>query len=233
MPLIEWLRALPLDVLMRIGMAVVCGSLIGIERQIKRKAAGMRTNVMICLGAMLYVTAADLISQSAGAMSFDPSRVAGQVVVGMGFIGAGAIIQSRGQVHGLTSAATLWVVAAIGVLIGIGHPLLALGVTILVVALLVGVGKLEFLLLGKCKMVKTSISFRDDAATWSRIRTVLESHGRKIEELPVTRHETEQGETVCFMELNYCYIHPDHVEVLVELMRLPNVRQTTFDPART
>src|SRR5690606_20701466 len=107
----------------RVLTAIICGGIIGLEREWKHKPAGLRTNILICLGATLYTTLSLLITQHAPpGMMADPGRLAAQVVVGIGFLGGGMIIQAGGAVTGLTSAATVWVVAAIGVCIGLGYP---------------------------------------------------------------------------------------------------------------
>lgn len=113
--------------------ALVLGGLVGLDRERKMKSAGIKTNILICLGACLY-TSVSLLNIPAGSMA-DPNRIAAQIVSGIGFLGAGAIIQSRGQVVGLTTAATIWVVAAIGLTIGSGYPFVAIlfTVTILIV----------------------------------------------------------------------------------------------------
>ena len=105
--------------------ALLLGGLVGLDREVRMKSAGIRTNILICLGATLY-TALSLLNQSGPGMIADPNRTAAQVVSGIGFLGAGAIIQSRGSVVGLTTAATIWVVAAVGVTIGLGYPLVAI-----------------------------------------------------------------------------------------------------------
>ena len=95
-------------------LAVGCGAAVGIERQIKRKAAGLRTNVLICLGAAVFT----IISRQMAAEQDSVTRIAAQIVTGVGFLGAGAIIQDRGGIHGLTTAATIWLVASIGMACG-------------------------------------------------------------------------------------------------------------------
>jgi putative Mg2+ transporter-C (MgtC) family protein len=112
----------------RIFFALFCGGLIGLERELKHKAAGLKTNMLICLGAMLYTCMSIIIAGSYAEVGHygDPSRVAAQIVSGIGFLGGGAILQSRGSIVGLTTAATIWVVAAIGVCIGAGFWSLAL-----------------------------------------------------------------------------------------------------------
>jgi putative Mg2+ transporter-C (MgtC) family protein len=114
--------------------ALILGGLVGLDREQKMKAAGLKTNILICIGACLYTTISMIVSKNATGV-VDPSRVAAQIVSGIGFLGAGAIIQGRGNVIGLTTAATIWVVAAIGYTIGAGYPIAAtfFSVTVLVV----------------------------------------------------------------------------------------------------
>jgi putative Mg2+ transporter-C (MgtC) family protein len=126
---------------LRVGFAVLCGGAIGLERTLRGKPAGLRTNMLICLGAALFVIVQEMISRESGVM--DPGRIAAQVVTGIGFLGAGAIIHQGKIVHGLTTAATVWVVAAIGVIIGIGYPWTALAITACTVLILVPLGMVE------------------------------------------------------------------------------------------
>ncbi len=125
----------------KIGMAVLCGLILGVERERKDKPAGLRTLVLITVGATIYMIVSELIplvsEGSEATLRIDPGRVAAQVVTGIGFLGAGTIIQARGSVHGLTTAAVIWVAAGIGLTIGIGFPLMALAVTLVVVVVLV------------------------------------------------------------------------------------------------
>lgn len=125
----------------RVGAAIVCGLMLGVERERKDKPAGIRTIMLITVGATIYMLVSELIPTiTEGPESItrtDPARVAAQVVTGIGFLGAGTIIQARGSVHGLTTAAVIWVAAAIGLVIGIGFPLLGIGLTLVVLTTLV------------------------------------------------------------------------------------------------
>ncbi len=114
--------------------AIVLGGMVGYDREKKMKSAGLKTNIMICLGATLY-TIISLLNAKGYAGPVDPNRVGAQIVSGIGFLGAGAIIQGRGAVIGMTTAATIWVVAAIGYTIGIGYPICAaiFSLTVLIV----------------------------------------------------------------------------------------------------
>jgi len=103
-----------LELFLQLCLATLFGGAIGLERELGGKPAGLRTNILICIGSMLYTKLS--ITMAAG--TADPTRIAAQIVTGVGFIGAGTILHARGAVVGLTSAATIWVVAAIGVALG-------------------------------------------------------------------------------------------------------------------
>jgi len=126
----------------RCGAAALCGAMIGLERELKRKPAGFRTNILICVGAAIYMSAGLLLVHAGGEQG-DPARIAAQVVTGVGFLGAGSILQSGGVVTGLTTAATIWVVASIGLVAGAGFPLLAVCAAVLVLLTLVVLGRFE------------------------------------------------------------------------------------------
>jgi putative Mg2+ transporter-C (MgtC) family protein len=122
------------DVL-RILLAAFLGGVIGVERQIHGKVAGVRTNTLICLGSAALM----IISERMGVKYHDSvGRIAAQIISGIGFVGAGAIIRDRGGIHGLTTAATIWLVAAVGMAAGAGFYFLAIATTVLGVAILIG-----------------------------------------------------------------------------------------------
>jgi putative Mg2+ transporter-C (MgtC) family protein len=129
-----------LELMLQLGLATVLGGAIGLERELGGKPAGLRTNILICLGSVLYTHISIALM---GPNSSDPTRVAGQIVTGVGFIGAGTILHARGAIVGLTSAATIWVVAAIGVALGSGFYLESIGTTLIVLAVLAGLGRVE------------------------------------------------------------------------------------------
>lgn len=143
-----WLQPQWLSLLARLGLAVVLGGVIGLERELSGKPAGLRTNLLICVGAALLTDLSLVVAQRAHVgMNADPARIAAQVVSGIGFLGAGTIIQARGGVMGLTTAATLWVVAAIGMAAGAGAYGEAVGTTMVVMVVLVLLGRVETKLL--------------------------------------------------------------------------------------
>lgn len=142
----ELYQVLHLGMLGRIFLAACLGGLIGFEREWSDKPAGLRTNLLICVGAALL---SELSLKFAGDFVLnefvrsDPARLAAQIVSGIGFLGAGTIIQSRGNVTGLTTAATMWVVAAIGIAVGIHSYVIAIGTTIFVLVALIPLGYIE------------------------------------------------------------------------------------------
>lgn len=123
----------------QLAVAVLCGGIVGIERQLRGKAIGIRTGILICLATQVFVRLSITLNDS----DVDPTRVIGQVVTGVGFLGAGVILARGGAITGVTSAAVVWMLAAIGSTIGIGRPLEGLVLSFLVVGVLIGVRMLE------------------------------------------------------------------------------------------
>lgn len=122
-----------------IGAALVSGTIVGLERQLRGKPVGITTSVLIVLGTYMFITLSNLMIND----STDPSRIIGQVVTGIGFLGAGVMLSKEGVVVGVTSAATIWALAAIGVSIPIVGEVLAIKMSIVVVLILCGVDILE------------------------------------------------------------------------------------------
>jgi len=151
--------------------AVICGGIIGLERELKHKAAGIKTNILICLGSMIFTVVSILFARKTPLgdanpeFHSDPARVAAQIVSGIGFLGGGAIIQARGTVLGLTTAATIWVVAAIGMTVGLGYHGLALGASSLTVIILVGASFFEDRVLGRNLVFQTELTVFDPEGT--------------------------------------------------------------------
>src|SRR5262245_34304188 len=118
---------------LKLLLAAFLGGCVGIEREIRDKPAGLRTNMLICVGSTLFVLVSTRLGQSSGG---DQTRIAAQVITGIGFLGAGAVLHSHGFVLGLTTAATIWVVAGIGMALGAGlYGIAAIATTISIVTL--------------------------------------------------------------------------------------------------
>jgi putative Mg2+ transporter-C (MgtC) family protein len=154
----DMVKAFRLDLASKLLLATLLGGAIGLERQVAGKASGLRTNILICLGSALIMDLSMNLGMSFGGDRVgDPGRIAAQVVTGIGFIGAGTIMQSRGTITGLTSAATIWIVAAIGLTVGAGFLVEAMGATVIVMIVLAGLGKLEYRLLRAHRTVNATV----------------------------------------------------------------------------
>ncbi len=146
-------------------VAVICGGLVGTERERREKPAGLRTHILVCLGSALFTMASYVFNTATG----DSGRVAAQIVTGIGFLGAGAILHGRGIVSGMTTAATIWVMASIGMLAGGGYAGAALGASLLVRVILVSIGLYETHIVGEIREWDVELDF-DPSAGRTRVR---------------------------------------------------------------
>lgn len=186
----EVARILRIDLLVKLVLAVLLGGIIGFEREIAGKPAGLRTNILICVGAALLMHISIRVALTAGTGG-DPGRIAAQVVSGVGFIGAGTIMRTTGSVSGLTSAATIWVVAAIGLTVGAGYYLEGAGAGLLVTFVLAGLGKVEHYARRAQRVVSATIRTRAGTPE-SDITTALSVHGIRVQERRVYDHEQDR-----------------------------------------
>ena len=157
--------------LARLVLAAILGGIIGLERQLRHKPAGLRTNLFICFGAAMFTV---LSKQLAGAES-DSARIAAQIIPGIGFIGAGSILHARASVTGLTTAATLFVVASVGMAAGGGLYLTACFATLIILIALVVLGRLEGIFSLKTILTTYEVTGRDVDAMLRELNRILES----------------------------------------------------------
>ncbi|MDX1567318.1 MAG: MgtC/SapB family protein [Longimicrobiales bacterium] len=193
-----WLR---LDLLGRLLLATLLGGAIGFEREHSGKPAGLRTNILICLGATLIT---DLSVAFPGFVPnefvrADPARLAAQIVSGIGFLGAGTIIQARGSVTGLTTAATLWVVAAIGIGVGTGSYVEAAGATLLVLVVLVILGRLELRVLEHRSRRSFRLILEGETGVVNRATEFMEDAGLSVV-LEGVDHDRSRGAWIATFE---------------------------------
>jgi putative Mg2+ transporter-C (MgtC) family protein len=189
--LAELARILRLDLLVKLALAVFLGGIIGFEREINGKPAGLRTNILICVGATLLMDLSTRIGLIDGHRIGDPARIAAQVVSGVGFLGAGTIMHSQGMVTGLTSAATIWVVAAIGMTVGAGFYIEGVGAGLIVTFVLAGLGGLEHWVRRARRVASATIRTRLGTLE-SDVVTTLRAHGIRVEDKRVFDHEQDR-----------------------------------------
>jgi putative Mg2+ transporter-C (MgtC) family protein len=183
---------LRLDLLLKLVMAVLLGGTIGIQREIAGKPAGLRTNILICMGATLLMDLSIRLSIGpAGERVGDPARLAAQVITGVGFLGAGTILHARGTVIGLTSAATIWMVTALGLTVGAGNYVEAVGGGILVVLVLSGLGRLEYHIRRVRRKVGATIRTKP-GFTVEELARILLAHGIQVERSKTYDHPEDR-----------------------------------------
>jgi putative Mg2+ transporter-C (MgtC) family protein len=190
-----WAETLHLELLGRLVLAAVLGGMIGLEREASGKPAGFRTNLLICLGAALLTDLSIYISKAAdpAAPVADPGRIAAQIVSGIGFLGAGTILQFRGSVVGLTTAATLWVVAAIGIAVGARAYIEAVGATALVMVALIALGRVEGFFIERRFDRVLRVTVLPSSGLVERIRDELGGAGYRVEVLEVERGAEDES----------------------------------------
>jgi len=187
--------AFRLSVLGKLLMAAFLGGAIGIERELAGKSAGLRTNILICVGAALFTQLSIDIAQvgyaSTGQPYGDTTRITAQIVSGIGFLGAGAILHGGGAVVGLTTAATIWAVGAIGASVGAGAYVDALGATALIMLVLVGLRPVEKALLRKRRRIHATLRVKLGVA-FDAFETMINEHGVYVSGRRTFEHDSDR-----------------------------------------
>src|SRR5207302_5774731 len=197
----QMIQMFRLELFLQLLLATLFGGAIGLERELSGKAAGLQTNILICIGSVLYTKLS--ITMASG--NSDPTRVAAQIVTGVGFIGAGTILHARGAVVGLTSAATIWVVAAIGVALGAAFYWEAAGTTLLVLLVLQGLGRVEVVVQRQTTQSSLSVHARPDPNALEELETLVRPTGLELKrqlkpgEKVVNRPRREQKRVQLFV----------------------------------
>lgn len=187
----------PKEILIRLALAALFGALIGLERERKNRVAGLRTHMMVSVGACLIMIVsafgfADILGQPN--VTLDPSRIAAQVVSGIGFIGAGTILfvkQGSGTIRGLTTAAGLWTVAAIGLATGGGLYFAAGATTVIAILILWALQPLEQAYLRKFKQITLEIITKKGSDNATLLNDLLHKEGLDIQSFSVERADDE------------------------------------------
>jgi putative Mg2+ transporter-C (MgtC) family protein len=166
----------------RLFLALIAGGLIGLNREKLNRAAGFRTHILICMGSSLLMLISIYIPQEfLGMKNGDPARIAAQVVAGIGFLGAGAIIKNGDNVKGLTTAASIWVSAAIGLALGVGMFWIALATLILVLFALIVLEKVGRMIFSKRQFKTLSIKLRQTSVNIDLVEDILRKFKVKYE----------------------------------------------------
>ncbi len=199
-------------------VAIVCGWIVGAERQRREKPAGLRTMLMVCLGSAVFTMISFAFESNTG----DSGRVAAQIVTGIGFLGAGAILRGPVSVTGMTTAAAIWIVAATGMVVGAGYPVAGLALSCLVLAVLELIASWENRAVKKCPLTVAVIVFDPDGG-----RTTV-----KIEEALIETHLshrpadfTDLADGLKQLTLPVCHASRHYREFLLTMADLPHVKE--------
>lgn len=212
------------EILVRLTIAAFCGGLIGLERERKDWAAGLRTHMLVCVGSclVLLVSAFGFERVLGDHVVLDPSRVAAQVVSGVGFIGAGAILFSKqGTIRGLTTAAGLWTVAAIGLACGSGMYFAAGATTVVALIILWALQPIEQRYLRRFKQATLRVVMEPHANHVELLQALTKDSDAPMEELFFEKNEEE-----LVFELKYSNRDLAKLDVLVEKLRThPKIKE--------
>lgn len=178
--------------LLRLVAAILAGALIGLERELHDKPAGFRTNILICFGAALFT----VLSAELGDDRSDRTRIAAQIVTGVGFLGAGTVVHFKGTVLGLTTAATIWAVASVGMAFGAGEYLTGLIATILTAGVLFGLAYVETWIASWQETTRFKIRLTPTLESTNMVKDLAQETGVRIESWLITKVEEEQGLTL-------------------------------------
>ncbi len=178
------------DVLIRVLIAAVLGALVGWQREVHHQPAGLRTHIILVVGAALCMTLSiDTALQFRSiALNGDPSRIAAQIVSGIGFLGAGAILREGFNVKGLTTATSLWTMAIVGMTVGLGFYLTSIVVTLLILLVLTVLNSIEKRYIHPHLEITITLKAEDRAGLINDVRQVLSDKGRRIVSLGIRRN---------------------------------------------
>ncbi len=216
------------EILFRLVLAAILGAIVGFEREVHGRPAGIRTYLILCLGSALIMVLSEYLSYglvikiSPDILRVDPGRIAAQALTGIGFLGAGVILRYRDTIRGLTTAACVWVVCAIGLAIGAGFYLYGSVVAGVTVVSLVGIKFFERRLKKDWYQEMTIVS-QDLAGQFSRIQEVISKHASEVVNFGISKDLDKQEVTASFL-LRIRTAHPDR-QMLQEVFELSGVKR--------
>ena len=185
-----------LTVAVRLILAMICGGIIGLERERKRRPAGFRTHILICLGAAMTTLTSQYLALELHATT-DMARLGAQVIAGIGFIGAGTIIiTKRRQVKGLTTAAGLWAAAIVGLCCGAAYFEAAIFATIIIILAEVVFVKFEYLIVSNARVFNLYVEYSDSSNLGTIVDTIKKT-GAYIVDMEITKKSSNEGRNPC------------------------------------
>jgi putative Mg2+ transporter-C (MgtC) family protein len=210
------------EIALRLGLAVIFGGMVGFERESHNRPAGFRTHILVCTGSSLImmVSAYGFLNEFGTGFDIDPGRIAAQVVTGIGFLGAGTILQQRGSIRGLTTAASIWVVSGIGLATGIGFYEGAALATFLVLISLLYLGKIDRKILSKRRIRILQIKAVDQPGLLARVSGVVTDSKLDIRKAYLKAHEYDSSIKAEVVEIELALVAPQNLEENILFSRL-------------
>lgn len=206
-----------IQIIIRLALAIVIGGAIGYERESQHRPAGFRTHILVCLGAtvasmiqlnIVYDTGR-IISENpllSNHLSTDLSRIGAQVITGIGFLGAGTIIHEKGSIKGLTTAASIWMVACIGLAIGLGYYFMSIAATVSVAVVLLLFKRLEEFFIEKRNIMNIEITYKSELNIMDSLILYFETNGIKVKNVDLWQDDSEQEKLkICTYEIVVSY----------------------------
>jgi putative Mg2+ transporter-C (MgtC) family protein len=209
------------EVILRLILAIIVGGLIGYEREYKNRPAGFRTHILVCVGAAV-ISMVQLYSiqettnmiirypELADALKADIGRLGAQVITGVGFLGAGTIMHDKGSVKGLTTAASLWVVACIGLAVGLGYYFLIVAATVGVFIVLVSLKQVETRFFQKAKVQKLEVHYENKVELVTHMEEYFSGKNIKVQNI---EFELEEDEESPYKKSLYTVLVPRHMKI--------------------
>ncbi|MCL2842197.1 MAG: MgtC/SapB family protein [Oscillospiraceae bacterium] len=211
----------PVSIFVRLTLAILLGGIIGLERRFKGRPAGMRTYMLVCLGSALVMITNEYMTGIFSAS--DPARMGAQVISGIGFLGAGTIIITRDrQVQGLTTAASLWASACMGLAIGVGFYAGAFIGMVFILFITLGMHKVDRRLLSKSRTVDLYVELTEPSGIYQLLDYIRE-HGHKVTYMEIIRPKHESQSQAAILLSLLMPARRVHYELLAELNEISYV----------
>lgn len=211
------------SLLIRLGLSMLLGGILGIERGQKRRAAGFRTYMLVCLGATLVMITSQYMSEYFS--SGDVGRMGAQVISGIGFLGAGTIILTgRNQIKGLTTAAGLWCVACLGLTIGIGYYEAAVVAFVLMLMIMTTLHHLEGVLRKKSRVMNIYVVF-SGVSHLGDFMAHAKEHEIQISDLEITKETNGKAGVIMVAKSNHVMNHGEMIHLLSKVEGLEHIEE--------
>lgn len=216
-----------LEMIFRLVLAAILSGLVGYEREVHGRTAGLRTHILVCVGsALIMLTSMHMFEIYRGRATLDPARIAAQVVSGIGFLGAGTILRFKASVRGLTTAASLWTVAGIGLAVGSGLYIPAVVTAVLVLTTLFFLTRIERLMIRKDWYKVMEIETKSGALQLENIRSILSEYEVEIKDFEV-RKTTLPDDLILKLSLKLLTNEYDN-EIVSKIRELNGVKKANW-----